>query len=45
MHSKVEPVACRTLKMNIVFTIVVVVHITKPMYQIDFYSLLGNHLV
>ena len=36
MHSKVEAVACRTLKINIVFTAAVVVHITKCIY--------GQHL-
>ena len=45
MQSKVEAMACRTLKINIVFTATVSVHVTKPMCQIDFYSLLGNHLV
>ena len=29
MHSKIEVVACKTLKINIVFTAAVVVHITK----------------
>ena len=43
MHSKVEAVACRTI--NIVFIAIVLLHVTKPMCQIDFYSLLGNHLV
>ena len=33
MHSKVEVVACRTLKINIfVFTTTVVVHVTKYIY-------------
>ena len=36
MYSKVEAVARGTLKINIVFTIVVVVHITKCIY--------GQHL-
>ena len=45
MHSKVEAMACRTLKINIVFIAVVLLHVTKPVCQIDFYSLLGNHLV
>ena len=45
MHNKVEAVACKTLKTNIVFAAAVSVHVTKPMCQIDFYSLLGNHLV
>ena len=42
MHSKMEAVACKTLKINIVFTVAVSVHVTKPVCQIDFYSLLGN---
>ena len=33
------------LKINIVFIVVVSVHVTKPVCQIDFYSLRGNHLV
>ena len=45
MHSKVEVVTCRALKINIVFIAIVSIHITKPVCQIDFYSLLGNHLV
>ena len=45
MHSKMEAVACKTLKINIVFIAAVSVHVTKPVCQIDFYSLLGNHLV
>ena len=45
MHSKVEAVACRTLKLNIVFAVAVFVHVTKPMCQRDLYSLLGKHLV
>ena len=45
MHSKVEAMACRTLKINIVFIVVVLLHVTKPMCQLDFSSLLGNHLV
>ena len=36
MHSKVEVVACRTLKINIVFTAAVVVYVTKYVY--------GQHL-
>ena len=32
MHSKVEVVTWRTLKINIVFTVVVLVHITKHIY-------------
>ena len=36
MHSKVEAVACRTLKTNIVFIATVVVHVTKYIY--------GQHL-
>ena len=36
MHSKVEAVACRTLKINIVFTAAVLVHVTKYIY--------GQHL-
>ena len=45
MHSKVKALACGTLKMNIVFIAAVFVLVTKPMCQIDFYSLLGSHLV
>ena len=30
MHSKVEAVACKTLKINIVFIVAVSVHVTKP---------------
>ena len=45
MHSKVEAVACRTLKINIVFIAVVSIHVTKHVCQIDFYSFLGDHLV
>ena len=44
MYSKVKAVACRTLK-NIVFIVAVSIHVTKPVCQMDFYSLLGNHLV
>ena len=44
MHSNVEAVACRTLKINIVFAAAVSVHVTKLVCQIDLYSLLGNHL-
>ena len=29
MHSKVEAMACKTLKINIVFTAAVVVHVPK----------------
>ena len=36
MHSKVEAVACKTLKINVVFIAAVVVHITKCIY--------GQHL-
>ena len=36
MHSKVEAVACRTLKINIVFIAAVLVHVTKYIY--------GQHL-
>ena len=36
MHSKVEAVACRTLKIKIVFTIAVSIHVTKYIY--------GQHL-
>ena len=36
MHSKVEAVACKTLKINIVLTASVVVHVTKYIY--------GQHL-
>ena len=32
MHSKVEVVVCRTLKINIVFTTAMSVHITKYIY-------------
>ena len=32
MHSKVEALACRTLKINIVFTAAVLVHVTKCIY-------------
>ena len=45
MHSKVEAMASRTLEINIVFIVVVLLHVTKLVCQIDFYSLLGNHLV
>ena len=45
MDSKVEAVACKTLKINIVFIATVFVHVTEPVCQIDFYSLLGHHLV
>ena len=45
MHSKVEAVACRTLKIIIMFIAAVLFHVSKPVCQIDFYSLLGNHLV
>ena len=45
MHRKMEAVACRTLKINIAFTAAVSIHVTKPVCQIEFYSLLGNHLV
>ena len=44
MHNKVQAVACRTLKINIVFIVAMSVHVTKPVCQIDFYSLLGNTL-
>ena len=36
MHSKVEAVACRTLKINIVFIAALRVHVTKYIY--------GQHL-
>ena len=36
MHSKVEVVACKTFKINIVLTAAMVVHITKCIY--------GHHL-
>ena len=36
MHSKVEAVACRTLKINIVFIAALHVHVTKHIY--------GQHL-
>ena len=36
MHSKVEAVACRTLKINILFRTAVLVHVTKYIY--------GQHL-
>ena len=45
MHNKVEAMACRTLKIIIMCIAAVLVHVTKPVCQIDFYSLLGNHLV
>ena len=32
MHSKVQAVACKTLKINIVFTAAVSVHVTKYIY-------------
>ena len=38
MHSKVEAVACRTLKINIIFTAVVLVHITKYIYGPHLYE-------
>ena len=44
MHSKVEAVACKNLKIIIMFIAAVLFHVTKPVCQIDFYSLLGNHL-
>ena len=36
MHSKVEAVACRTLKIIIMFIAIVLVHVTKYIY--------GQHL-
>ena len=36
MHNKVEAVACRTLKISIVFTVAVSIHVTKCIY--------GQHL-
>ena len=36
MHSKVEAVACKTLKIIIVFTAAVFFHSTRPVWQIDF---------
>ena len=36
MHNKVEEVACKTLKINIVFTAAVLIHITTYIY--------GQHL-
>ena len=45
MYSKVEAMACRTLKINIVFIALVSVHVNKLVCQIDFYSLQGKHLV
>ena len=45
MHSKVKAVACRTLKIIIMFIVAVFFHVTKPVWQIDFFFLLGNHLV
>ena len=36
MHSKVEAVACKTIKINIVFIAAVSVHVTKYIY--------GQHL-
>ena len=38
MYSKVEAMACRTLKINIVFTATVVVHITKCIYVQHLYE-------
>ena len=38
MRSKVEAVACRTLKINIVFTDTVVVHVTKYIYWQHLYE-------
>ena len=45
MHSKVEAVAWRTLKIIFMFIAAVLFHVTKLLWQIDFYSFLGNHLV
>ena len=45
MHSKIEVVTCRSLKINIAFIAVVSVHVIKLVCLIDFYSLLGNQLV
>ena len=44
MHSRMEAVACRTLKINKVFIATMSVNFTKHVCEIDFYSLLGNHL-
>ena len=38
MHSKVEVVACRTLKIIIIFTIAVAVHVTKYIYGQQLYE-------
>ena len=35
----------RLSKINTVFMAAVSIHVTKPVCQIDFYFLLGNHLV
>ena len=40
-----EVVACRTCKINIVFTAAVAVRFPNNLYQMDFFSLLDNHLV
>ena len=40
-----EVVACRTSKINTVFTVAVVVHFPKNLYQVYFPSLLDNQLV
>ena len=42
--TKVEAVACKTLKIFIMVTAAVLVHVSKLVCQIDFYSLLYNHL-
>ena len=38
MHSKVEAVACRTLKINIVLTVAVSIHVTKYIYGLHLYE-------
>ena len=38
MHSKVEAVACKTLKINIVFIASVLVNITKYIYGLHLYK-------
>ena len=38
MHSKIEAVSCRTLKINVVFTGAVVVHVTKCIYGQNLYE-------
>ena len=38
MHSKVEAVACRTLKIIIMFIAAVLVHVTKYIYRQHLYE-------